>query len=268
MYPYEASGTSLASRLPPWTSAGGQLYENLANPSTRARIRESMLRPTGDWEQLAVGPEGVLVAGLRHPEHAMYRGKRLAEIAADRGQDWIDAILDLLVVEEQPIFSIYFQMSEENLRLQMQQPWIKFATDAGGVDPEVAKAEGLQHPRAYGTYPRILGTYVRERGVLPLEDAVRKMSSAAADRLSLRDRGLLRNGMFADVVVFDPARVADRATYVDPHQLSVGVRNVWVNGRRVLANGEHTGATPGRLVFGPGYRGAQEARPERPPTVT
>ena len=149
----------------------------------------------------------------------------VAEIASDRGQDWVDALLDLLATEGQPIFTVFFQMSEDNLALQMRQPWITFATDAGGMDPDVARHEGLQHPRAYGTYPRILGRYVRERGVLPLEDAIRKMTSAVADRLFLRDRGLLRAGMLADIVVFDPDTITDRSTYLDPHQLSIGVRD-------------------------------------------
>jgi N-acyl-D-amino-acid deacylase len=138
------------------------------------------------------------------------------------------------------------------VRLQLKQPWIKISTDAGGVDPAWAAERGPTHPRAYGTYPRVLGKYVREGGVLTLEDAVRKMTSAVADRLSLRDRGLLRTGHYADVVIFDPATIADRATFAEPHQLSTGVRDVWVNGIRVLNNGTHTGATPGQFVRGPG----------------
>ncbi|MGH2616978.1 MAG: N-acyl-D-amino-acid deacylase family protein [Thermomicrobiales bacterium] len=252
MYPYEASATSLASRLPPWASAGGRLYEHLRDAGMLARIGEAMRHPSDEWEPLAVGPEQVLVAGLMRDEHAAYRGRSLAEIADDRDQDWVDALLDLLAAEGQPIFAVYFQMSEDNLALQMQQPWVSFATDAGGMDPAGARREGLQHPRAYGTYPRILGRYVRERGTLSMEDAIRKMSSAVADRLFLRDRGLLRRGMFADVVVFDPDVIADRATYLDPHQFSVGVREVWVNGTRVLRGGTHTGAMPGRRIAGRG----------------
>jgi N-acyl-D-amino-acid deacylase len=254
MYPYEASATSLASRLPPWASADGKLYERLRDAATRARIADAMRQPSDEWEQLAVGPEQVLVAGLGLAEHAAYQGRNLAEIAAARGQDWVDAALDLVAAEGQPIFTIYFQMSEENLALQMRQPWLSFATDAGGMDPAIAAREGLQHPRAYGTYPRILARYVRERGVLPLEEAIRKMTSAVADRLFLRERGLLRAGMFADVVIFDPATIIDRSTYLDPHQLSTGVRDVWVNGARVLRAGEHTGAMPGRRLSGPGAR--------------
>jgi len=143
-------------------------------------------------------------------------------------------------------------MDEENLKLKLAQPWIKISTDAGGFDPAWARELGPYHPRAYGTYPRVLGKYVREEGVLPLEDAIYKMTWAVAARLGLRQRGLLCQGCYADVVVFDPATIADRATFEDPHQLSVGVRDVWVNGVRVLADGAHTGATPGRIVAGPG----------------
>ena len=164
------------------------------------------------------------------------------------------------MAEEQRISTIYHLMSEENLTLQSRQPWMKISTDAGGVDPAWAAERGPTHPRAYGTYPRVLGKYVREEQVLPLEDAVRKMSSAVADRLGLRDRGLLRAGCYADVVIFDPATVTDHATFERPHQLSSGVRDVWVNGARVVRDGQHTGATPGQVVRGTGRAG----RPGRP----
>lgn len=254
MYPYTASGTGLSAVLPPWASADGKLFDNLRDPQMRARIREELLRPSGDWESMAseAEAEGIMPVGFEQPEHLAYAGKRLSEIADSRGQDWIDTVFDLLVAEEQRISTIYFKMSEENLVLQLQQPWIKISTDAGGLDPVWAAEGGPTHPRAYGTYPRVLGKYVREEGIIPIEDAVRKMSSAVADRLGLRDRGLLRKGCFADVVVFDPATVSDCATFDDPHQLSTGVRDVWVNGTRVLTNGEHTGAAPGRIVDGPG----------------
>jgi dihydroorotase/N-acyl-D-amino-acid deacylase len=255
MYPYTAGGTGLTAALPPWASADGKLYENLADPAMRARIKAEVLEPTSDWENLAElsGPENVIVLGLTKPDTKKYIGKRLAEIAGLEGKDWIDAAIDLLIAEQQRISTIYVMMSEENVALQMRQPWIKFGTDAGGHDPE--KAEGLVHPRSYGTYPRILGKYVREEGVIPLEDAIRKMTSAVADRLSIRDRGLLREGMYADVVIFDPETVADRATYESPHQLSVGVEYVFVNGEAVVRAGVHTGAKPGKIVRGPGYCG-------------
>jgi len=216
-------------------------------------VLEEVRDPTGDWEAMGtlVGPEGILLLGLHRPGNRRHNGRRLAEVAAERGQGWADAAIDLLISEGQRIFSAYYSMSEDNLRIQLVQPWIKIATDAGGVDPAWA-SEIPTHPRAYGTYPRVLGKYVREEGVLGLEDAVRKMSSAAADRLGLRDRGQVREGMMADVVVFDPTTVAERATFEATHQLAVGVRDVWVNGARVLAGGEHTGAKPGRFLSGPG----------------
>lgn len=254
MYPYVGAGTGLMSILPPWAAADGKFFDNLRDPQMRAKIRAEALSPSGDWEPMAdlCGPAGVMPIGFKRPENQQYVGKRLSEIAAMRGQEWIDAAFDLFLSEEQRISTIYFMMSEENVRLQLQQPWMKISTDAGGFDPAWAKALGPYHPRAYGTYPRVLGKYVRDEQVIPLEDAVRKMSSAVADRLGLRDRGLLRAGCLADVVVFDPATVADRATFEDPHQLAVGVRDVWVNGVRVLRDGVHSGARPGRVVRGAG----------------
>jgi N-acyl-D-amino-acid deacylase len=261
MYPYLAGGTGLASVLPPWVAEGGKFFSNLEDPATRAKIREEVLNPNGEWEALGnlAGPEGVFPLELDRPEFAEYVGKSLAEIARSRDQDWIDAAIDLLIGEQSIIGTVYFLMSEQNLALQLQQPWIKISTDAGGVDPAWAKPLGPAHPRAYGTYPRVLGKYVREEGVLPLEDAVRKMSSAVAHRLGLRDRGMLQPGCFADVVLFDPDTIGDQATFEDPHQLSTGVRDVWVNGTRVLAGGTHTGATPGQIVSGPGYGRAAAA---------
>lgn len=254
MYPYTGAGTGLTSVLPPWADADNKLYENLRDPAMRAKIRAEALHPTGGWEAMVslCGPEGVMPVGFQKPENQQYVGCRLAEIATRRGQDWADAAIDLLIAEGQRISTIYFMMDEANVRRQLQQPWIMVGTDAGGVDPEWAKALGPTHPRAYGSYPRILGKYVREEGVLPLEEAVRKMSSAVAQRLGIRDRGLLREGFYADIILFDPSTIGDRATFEDPHQLSVGVRDVWVNGVRVLQNGEHTGALPGRMVAGTG----------------
>lgn len=253
MYPYPASGTGLSSCLPPWAQEGGKLYEKLAEPDERARIRAEVLNPSGNWETMLdeAGPEGVMPVGLSQPENQQYVGKRLTEIAEMRRQEPVDAIMDLLLSEEQRISTIYFGMSEENIELQLQQPWIKISTDAGGMDPGWAKANGPTHPRAYGTYPRVLGHYVRDRNVIPLEDAIRKMSSAVADRLGLRDRGLIRPGAYADVLVLDAGEIRDNATFEDPHQLSTGVRDVWVNGTRVVGAGDHTGAMPGQFVKGP-----------------
>jgi dihydroorotase/N-acyl-D-amino-acid deacylase len=255
MYPYLAGGTALAACLPPWASADGRLMENLADSATRARIRaEVTAERSGEWENLCqlATPEGVRVGDFERPENKKFENHTLAEIAAARGQEWPDALIDLTVEENARLGGTFFLMTEENLELQLRQPWIKFGTDAGASDP--ADTHGSEtHPRAYGTYPRILGRYVRERRVLPLEDAVRKMTSAVAERLSIRDRGLVREGMYADLVIFDPATVIDNATYEHSHQLSSGIRDVIVNGVPVVLDGKHTGAKPGRAVRGPGY---------------
>jgi N-acyl-D-amino-acid deacylase len=264
MYPYVAGGTGLTACLPPWASEDGRLLDNLRNAETRARIRREVLDPAPkEWEDLCglSTPEGVLVLGLQRPGNRRWIGRRLSEISAEMGVHWLDAAIDLLISEEQRIGTIYFMMSEENVRMKLAQPWMKFGTDAGGADPEIATA--LVHPRAYGTYPRILGKYVREEGVLSIEEAVRKMTSAVALRLSIHDRGLLRPGMYADIVLFDPERIGDRATFERPHQLSVGVRHVFVNGVAVVRDGRHTGETPGRVVRGPGYRAAPAAPADR-----
>jgi N-acyl-D-amino-acid deacylase len=254
MYPYTAGATGLTSCLPPSYSAEGKLYDNLASADIRAKIRQEVAHATSEWENLCelASPEGVLITSLRKPENQPYIGKRLAEIARMKNEDYLDAAMDLILSEHSRVETTYFLMSEDNVKLQLRQPWMKFGTDAGGPDPDSVRA--LVHPRTFGNYPRILGLYVRDEKVIPLEDAIRKMTSAVATRLSIHDRGLLEPGMFADVVVFDPATIADRATYDQPKQLSVGVRDVWVNGVQVLRDGKHTGATPGRALRGPGYR--------------
>ncbi|MGD9346705.1 MAG: D-aminoacylase [Candidatus Aminicenantes bacterium] len=253
MYTYIAGSTGLAACMPPWASADGKLYENLNDREMRARIHDEILDQKTEWENLAqlATPENVLILGLRKAENRKYTGERLSEIAADMGKDWVDTAIDLLLSEGQDIGTIYFMMTEDNLSLQMKQPWIKFGTDAGGHDPEKTKA--LVHPRAYGTFTRILGKYVREEHVLGLEDAIRKMSSAVANRLFIKDRGLLREGFFADIAVFDPKTVGDRATFEMPHQPSVGMHHVFVNGVAVVKDGKHTDEKPGRIVRGPGY---------------
>ena len=253
MYPYTAGGTGLTACFPPWASADGKLFDNLADEEMRDRIRSEVTNQTEEWENMCMlaTPEGVLLLGLEKPENQKYAGRYLDDVANEYGKHWIETAMDLVLSEEQRIGTIYFMMDEDNVRLQRQQPWMKFGTDAGGVNPAVV--ENLVHPRAYGTYPRILGRYVRDEGVLSLEEAVRKMSSAVATRLSITDRGLLAEGFYADVVIFDPATVIDRATYEEPHQLSVGIRDVLVNGVAVVRDGNHTGEKPGMIVRGPGY---------------
>jgi dihydroorotase/N-acyl-D-amino-acid deacylase len=253
MYPYTAGATGLTSCLPPSFSAEGKLFDNLANLNTRAAIHQEVAHPTSDWEDLCglATPAGVLITSLRAPQNQEYIGKRLSEIAQMKNEDYLDAAMDLILSEHSRVETTYFLMSEDNVTLQMQQPWMKFGTDAGGLDPDSVRA--LVHPRTFGNYPRVLGHYVRDDHVIPLEDGIRKMTSAVATRLSIEDRGVLRPGMFADVVVFDPATIADRATYEQPKQLSVGVRHVFVNGVQVIRDGTHTGAKPGRALRGPGY---------------
>jgi len=254
MYPYVAGGTGLSACTPPWASENGKLIDNLQNPETRAKIKAEMQSTQTAWENLCqlAGPQGVLVLGLTKPENKQYAGKRLGEIATMMNKPWDDAAMDLLISERQRIGTVYFLMSEDNVKLNLAQPWIKFGTDAGGVDPDSAR--GLTHPRAYGTFPKILGHYVRDEKVMPLEDAVRKATSAVATRLSISDRGLLREGFFADITVFDPAKIIDHSTFEQPHALSEGVRYVFVNGTLVVRDGRHTGAKPGRVLRGPGAR--------------
>ena len=250
MYPYAASGTGLSSLLPTWTAADGNFFENLEDQDVRTRIRKEMLDDPASNGQPSThgGASGVLPVGFYKEENQPYIGKNLAQIAAERDQDWLDCTIDLLRSEGQRIGTIFLSISEDNLRTQLPLPWIKFSTDAAGVDPAWAAELGPTHPRAYGTYPRVLGHYVRDLRLLTFEDAVHKMTGAVADRLGLRQRGHLRTGFYADVVLFDPRTISDRATFADSHQLSVGVQDVWVNGERVLRNGEHTGAVPGRFV--------------------
>jgi dihydroorotase/N-acyl-D-amino-acid deacylase len=252
MYPYTAASTSLQACLPPWTSADGLLEENLRDPDLRARIVAEMSAPPRGWENWCAlaTPSGSMMVGLSRRNQDL-TGMTLAELAESRGVPWAEAVLDLLV-DEGNVGMVYFAMSDDNVAALLSQPWMKFGSDAGIHDP--ATARGMTHPRAYGTYTRILGRYVREEGRLPLEDAVRKMTWAVADRVGLEERGQILEGWFADLVVFDPGELAEVATFTDPHRLSRGVRHLFVNGRAVLRDGAFTGASPGRFLRGPGAR--------------
>lgn len=260
MYPYTAGGTGLAACLPPFASEDGKLLQNLADPSARARIRAEVAQPTSYWESLCeqATPQGVLLGVLRGEANEQWSRQRLAGVMAATQKDWLDAVMDLLLAEGRDIGTIYFLMNEENVKLVLKQPWMIIGTDAAGMDPDSAR--GSAHPRAYGTYTRILGKYVRDEGVISLEDAIRKMTGAVAERLLIRDRGLLREGMHADVVVFDPATIQEHSTFERPHQLSTGVEHVLVNGVQVVRDGRHTGAKPGRIVRGAAWRGAATGR--------
>jgi N-acyl-D-amino-acid deacylase len=262
IYPYPASSTGLAASLPPTASEGGvaALVARLKDPAERARIREEVEHPSGGWESLfhnVGGPEGVLVVGVRTQANKRYQGKRLSEIARLRDQDAIETMFDLLVEENGSVDCVYFAMSEDDVRTAMASPWVAFNCDNPGVSPEGVLGESNCHPRAYGTFPRILGRYVRDEKVLRLEDAVRKMTSLPAQKIGLRDRGLLRPGMYADITVFDPGKVIDRATFDAPHQFSEGIVVVFVNGIAVIDQGKVTGRLPGRILRGPGHRPAR-----------
>ncbi|HKA02405.1 MAG TPA: D-aminoacylase [Candidatus Solibacter sp.] len=252
MYPYTAGATGLTACFPPWTAADGKLFDNLADPAIRAKIRAEMAQQETEWENMGMlaGPENILIVATNRPENRGFAGKRLSEIAQMQKKDWRDAAMDLVLTERRRVETIYFLMTPENLAVQLKQPWIKVGTDSAGVNPETG---GLTHPRSYGTFPRILCEFVREKQVMPLEEAIRKMTSATARRLSIPDRGLLLPGLYADVVVFDPQTIADVATYEKPHQLPTGIRYVIVNGTVVMKDGVHTGAKPGKALRGPGY---------------
>ena len=253
MYPYTASGNGLAACVPPWAAENGKLLDNLRNPETRAKIIAEAMdstphRPVYCQES---GPGPIMVVGLLStPSLAKYEGWRLDKIAEDMHKSWGEAMADIVLTSGGRAGKLTFSMTDENVAMQLKRPWVVIGTDAEGFDPDSAK--GLTHPRAYGSYPRLLGKYVREEHVLTLEDAIRKFSSGVAERLSIPDRGLLRAGMYADVVVFDPNTIIDKATYEKPHQLSVGVKEVFVNGVEVLRDGVHTGAKPGRAIRGVG----------------
>src|SRR3954468_10331858 len=257
MYTYTAAGTGLDACLPPWTEDGGYpaLFKRLRDPATRAKIKAEVQRPTDKWENLylaAGSPEKILLSGFKSEKLKSLTGKSLAEIAKMRGKDPIETAMDLIAEDESRIDTIYFLMSEENVKKEIVKPWVSFGSDEGSQAPEGNFLKSNCHPRAYGNFARVLGKYVREDKVLTVEDAVRKLSALPATNLGLDHRGLLQEGMFADVVVFDPATVGDKATFEKPHQYAVGMKHVFVNGIQVLKDSEHTGAKPGRAVWGPG----------------
>ncbi len=260
MYSYTYSGTGLDTCIPPWAHEGGitALIERLRDPDLRARLVAEMTQPGGDWENRAflLPPQNIMLAGLRKAHMQSLQGVTLAEVMQQRGSDSAaETLIDLILEDESRIFTMYFAMDEDNLRRQVQLPWVSFCSDAESQAPEGVFLNNIPHPRAYGSFARVLGKYVRDEGLLTLQEAVRKLSGLPAQNLKLRDRGLLRPGHFADVVVFDPAQVQDFATPQDPHRYSIGMQHVFVNGVQVLRDGEHTGATPGRVVRGPGWTG-------------
>ena len=257
MYTYTAAGTGLDACLPPWTEDGGYpaLFKRLRDPATREKIATQVKTPSNEWENLylaAGSPEKILLVGFKSEKLKPLTGKSLAEVAKMRGKDPVETIMDLIAEDESRIDSVYFLMSEENVKKETSKPWISFGSDEASQAPEGVFLKSNPHPRAYGNFARVLGKYARDEKVISLPEAVRRLSALPATNLELDHRGLLKEGMFADVVVFDPATIADRATYEKPHQYAVGMRHVFVNGVQVTKDGEHTGAKPGRALWGPG----------------
>jgi N-acyl-D-amino-acid deacylase len=258
-YAYPAWFNSMSAFIPPWAHDGGtaKLIERLRDPATRRRIRREMLSPDGTWNnewQEIPGPSAVLIGVVQNPALEPYMGRTLAQVAALRKVDAIEALFDVLVEDEAYTSVAVFGMSEPDIALALRQPWVSIDNDSQGTAPDGLLGKEHPHPRAYGTFPRILRKYVREERLLTLPDAIRKFTSLPAQRMRLGDRGVLKTGMWADVVVFDPERIRDRATFAEPNQLSEGMRWVLVNGIPVIADGQATGALPGQVIRGPGFR--------------
>jgi N-acyl-D-amino-acid deacylase len=257
MYTYTAGATGLDAAMPPWVQEGGveAWIERLKDPEIRARVKEEMLTPTDEWENLhlAAGPEQMVLLDFKSPRLRHLQGRTLADVAAERGAHPADVAIDLVIEDGSRVGTAYVLMSEENVRRKIALPWVSFGSDAEAPAAEGVFLRTSTHPRAYGTFARLLGRYVRDEGLVPLAEAIRRLTSQPAGNLGLAGRGLLEPGHFADVAVFDPARIADHATFDDPHRYATGMVHVFVNGEQVVEDGEHTGARPGRVVRGPGW---------------
>jgi N-acyl-D-amino-acid deacylase len=265
MYTYTAGATGLDAAMPPWVQEGGldAWIERLKDPTIRARVMREMSTPTDEWENLyyATGtPENILLVGFKTDSLKALTGKSLAEVAAMYGKSPEETAMDLVIADDSRVGTVYFLMSEDNVRRQIALPWVSFGSDAGSLAPEGVFLESNPHPRAYGNFARLLGRYVRDERIISLAEAIRRLTSLPASNLKLERRGSLHSGYYADIVVFDPDRVQDHAEFEEPHQYATGVHQVFVNGVQVLRDGEHTGATPGQVVRGPGWNGAAEQR--------
>ena len=254
MYPYTAGATGLNACMPPWVQEGGfrAWLARLRDPALRERVEREMRAPGTDWENLylaAGGAEGVLLVSFKNEALKPLTGKTLADVAKARGRSPEATAMDLVVEDESRVGACYFIASEDNVRRQVALDWMSFGSDEAAPAPEGVFLKSNPHPRAYGTFARLLGRYVREEGLVPLEEAIRRLTSLPATNLRLDRRGRIARGYFADVVVFDPTAIVDHATYADPHRYSSGVVDVFVNGEQVLRRGEHTGARPGRVLM-------------------
>ena len=262
-YPYTAGSTGLNAAIPPWVQEGGfdASVARMKDPATRKRIAREMLEPSGEWENMYLGagsPENILLVGFKNEKLKPLTGKSLAEVAHMRGKPPTETAMDLIIEDGSRVNTVYFTMSEENIRKKLALPWVSFCSDSPSLAAEGVFLKSSTHPRAYGSFARLLGKYVREEKVMPLEEAIRKLSALPCQNLKIDRRGMLKAGYYADVVVFDPAKIQDHATFAKPHQYATGMVHVFVNGAPVLENGEHTGAKPGRFVRGPGWKGQKE----------
>jgi N-acyl-D-amino-acid deacylase len=260
MYNYEAAATGLDAAMPPWVQEGGiqDWIRRLRHPLIRDKVRKEMITPSAEWENLYLGAgsaDKLLLIGFKNDSLKYLTGKTLAEVAEMRGKSPEETAMDLVIQDGSRIGTVYFLMSEENVRKQIALPWMSFGSDAGSVAPEGVFLKSGNHPRAYGNFARLLGKYVREEKLIPLEEAIRKLTSLPASNLKIEKRGMLKEGYYADIVIFDPDKIQDHATYEKPHQFATGMVHVFVNGIQVLKDGEHTGALPGRVVRGPGWNG-------------
>ncbi len=260
IYTYPAGATGLNATMPPWVQEGGfeASLERLKDPALRKKIADEMLEESDLWENMYLGagsPDRILLVGFKTDELKPLTGKTLAEVAEMRGADPRYTAMDLIVEDNSRVTTVYFSQSEDIVRKAIALPWVSFNSDEASMAPEGVFLESSAHPRAYGSFARLLGRYVRDEQLIPLEEAIRKLTALPAENLGIDRRGRLQEGFFADVVVFDPETIQDHATFVNPHQYATGMVHVFVNGEHVLADGEHTGATPGRLVRGPGWTG-------------
>ncbi|WP_380871790.1 aminoacylase [Sphingomonas sp. DBB INV C78] len=257
MYLYPAGATGLDAAMPTWVQAGGleQWIARLKDPATRARVAAEMAAPGNGWENFfhGAGPEGMLLVGFKNEALKPLTGKTLAEVAKMRGKSAAETAMDLVVEDGSRVGTVYFLMDEANVAKQVKLPWMSFGSDGESQAPEGVFLKSSTHPRTYGNFARLLGKYVRDEKRVPLEDAIRRLTALPASNLKIADRGMLRPGNFADVVIFDPQKISDHATFAEPQVYATGMRDVFVNGVQVLKDGEHTGATPGRVVRGPGY---------------
>ncbi|NNE34333.1 MAG: amidohydrolase family protein, partial [Rhodothermales bacterium] len=259
MYTYPASSTGLNAIMPPWAQEGGygMWRRRLMDPEISAIVADEMRTPTDEWENslVSAGADGILLTGFRQDSLRYLVGRTLADVAAQRGMPPEEAAIQLVVHDSSRVSAVFFTMTENNVRKKIRQPWVSIASDAGALAAEGVFLNSQPHPRAYETFARVLGRYVRDEKLVSLPEAIRRMTSLPASNLSLRRRGLVRPGYFADLVLFDPDEIRDTATFEKPHQYAIGVRYVLVNGETVVRDGQHTGATPGRVVRGPGWTG-------------